>query len=165
MFACHHSLDGIFIKELKIGILDGTAPPEEAILCGKLTRGNTEKAVTYIFSGGLLLLVASFVGIIAGWGFPLSAMQILLLSLFGDILSGWIIPKSKNIPSKVLHILVYVVCGFLGMAAAAGFKIFISAGNSVPTAQWYTFGCVVLAELLILLPVCFSGRKTDGKRN
>lgn len=146
-------------------LLDGTTPPEEAILCGKLTRSNTAKAVTYIFAEGLLLMVSAFVGIISGWGFPLSAAQILLLSLMGDILAGWLIPKSRRIPAGSLHIIIYGVSALLGVAAAAGFKIFLSAGNSVAVSQWCIFGCIVAAEMLLLLPLCFSGRKTDGKRN
>ena len=144
-------------------LLDGTTPPEEAILCGKVTRANIKKTVTYLFAASITMLLSAFVGIVCGFGFPLSAFQLLLLGLITDIIPAVTIPRSEKIPSKSVYMAAYVISAILGIASAFVFKTFMSEGYVAETAQWYTFAVISGAELLLVIPLCFSGRKINGK--
>ncbi len=144
-------------------LLDGTTPPEEAILCGKVTRANIRKTVTYLFATSITLMLSAFTGIVCGFGFPLTAVQLLLLGLITDIIPAIAFPRSEKIPTKSLHITTYTISAVLGMASAFVFKTFMSSGNTAAMSQWYTFAVILGVELLLVLTLCFSGRKINGK--
>lgn len=146
-------------------LLDGTTLPEEAVLCGKLTRSNIKKATTYFFATGFALIACIFSGVVLGFGFPVSPTQILLLNFIGDALCVALIAKSERVPAKFSGKGVYISCILAGIISAAIFKIFLSNGLAFETAQWYTSGILCAVFGIILLPLCFLGRKINGKRN
>ncbi|MBQ7118697.1 MAG: HAD family hydrolase [Oscillospiraceae bacterium] len=146
-------------------LLDGTSSPDEAILCGKVTRANIKKTVTYHLATSITLLLTCFVGVVMGFGFPLSAAQLLLLSLITDLLPGVVISQSGKIPTKTLHYGIYAFCGVLGVVSAIIFNTFKGMGNTAEISQWYTFAIVAGLELLLLVPLYFLGRDLNGKRN
>ena len=152
-----HSQDAA--KNVSDVIYDGGNSADGAIYCGKASGLAIRKALIYLNAANIGEFICVFLGITLGFGFCLSPLQILLLNLITDtfpvmLLSG--ITKHKKEKSFVF---VYITGIILGVLALALYKILLSMSIGEVLASWFTFALLAVGEVILAIPVCFSGRR------
>ena len=144
-------------KDASDVIFDGTLSADRAILHGKIIRTNIRRAITYLAAANTAELICVLLSVIFGFGFPLTALQILLVNLITDTLPALILVRGsflqKN-PSRMAYIWGIV----LGACVPFAFRIFTQT-YGLFLAQWIVFAVLTVGELLLAFPMYFIGRR------
>ena len=117
------------------------------------------KALVYLNAANIGEFICVFLGIMFGFGFCLSPLQILLLNLITDTFPVmWLAGTSKHLKEKNFAF-VYITGIALGILALALYKILISIAVAQALASWLAFALLAVGELILAIPVYFSGRR------
>ena len=152
-----HSQDAA--KNVSDVIYDGEYSADGAIYCGKSANLAIRKALVYLNAANIGEFICVFLGITLGFGFCLTPLQILLLNLITDTFPVmWLAGASKHKKEKNFAF-IYITGIILGIIALALHKILIGIEVSEVLASWITFALLAVGELILAIPVYFSGRR------
>ena len=152
-----HSQDAA--KNVSDVIYDGEYSADGAIYCGKSAGLAIRKALVYLNAANIGEFLCVFLGITLGFGFCLSPLQILLLNLITDTFPVMCLAgASKHLKEKNFAF-VYITGIILGILALALYKILIGIAVAEALASWLTFALLAIGELVLAIPVYFSGRR------
>ncbi len=144
-------------KDASDVIFDGSVSADRAIIHGKIIRTNIRRAVTYLAAANTAELVCVLLSAVCGFGFPLTALQILLVNLITDTFPALALVRGsflqKN-PSRT----AYIWGAVLGLCVPFVFRV-LTQTLGLFLAQWCTFGILTVGELLLALPMYFVGRR------
>ncbi len=140
-------------------VFDGTTSADRAIYLGKRIRSSGERAKAYLLATNVSEVVAVLLSLLCGFGFPLGALQILLINLITDTFPVFAISRAarggevKGILLLVLGIVIGVLAPFVWKLSMSYFMV------SETLASWITFGYLTVFELVLMIPSIFLGRE------
>ena len=144
-------------KDASDVVFDGSFSADRAIIRGKIIRTNIRRAVTYLAAANTAELICVLLSAACGFGFPLTALQILLVNLITDTFPALLLVRGgflqKN-PSRMAYIWGTV----LGLLMPFVFRV-LTQSTGLFLAQWITFAALTVGELLLVLPMYFAGRR------
>ena len=140
-------------------VFDGTAPADSAIYLGKRIRSSSERAKAFLLASNTSEVVAVLLSLLCGFGFPLGALQILLINLITDTFPVFALSRAER-GGEVKRTLLLVLGIVIGALAPFVWKLSMSYFMLPETlATWVTFGYLTVFELLLALPAALIGRE------
>ncbi|MBR5542558.1 MAG: hypothetical protein IKU65_00465 [Oscillospiraceae bacterium] len=133
---------------------------DRAIVFGKVARGATERTSEYLLSANLAEALGVLLSVVCGFGFPMTALQILLVNLITDTFPPLALARARSLGRCGKAI--YISGAILGVLTPFVYWLSMHFMKSEFISQWITFAYLTAGELLLTVPAALCGRKKNG---